>query len=49
MLRTPTYAVQTMEMAAKLAKMSGTNDGRYNGLPIEVCLRNVDPTLPIDR
>eukprot|EP00668_Euglena_longa_P041458 GGOE01054585.1.p1 GENE.GGOE01054585.1~~GGOE01054585.1.p1 ORF type:complete len:689 (-),score=187.48 GGOE01054585.1:368-2434(-) len=31
-----TYKVKTFEMAAKLAVMDGTDDGMYNGLPIEV-------------
>eukprot|EP00667_Euglena_gracilis_P007961 EG_transcript_8056 len=31
-----TYKVQTFEMAEKLSKMDGTDDGKYNGLPIEV-------------
>jgi hypothetical protein len=31
-----TYKVKTFEMAAKLATMDGTDDGMYNGLPIEV-------------
>jgi hypothetical protein len=31
-----TYKVKTFEMAAKLAEMDGTDDGLYNGLPIEV-------------
>lgn len=31
-----TYKVKTFEMAAKLAKMDGTDDGLFNGLPIEV-------------
>jgi len=33
---TQTYKVKTFEMAAKLAKMDGTDDGLYNELPIEV-------------
>lgn len=32
-----TYKVKTFEIAAKLATMDGTDDGMYNGLPIEVC------------
>eukprot|EP00667_Euglena_gracilis_P015859 EG_transcript_16537 len=31
-----TYKVQTLEMAQKLAKISGSTDGTYNGLPIEI-------------
>jgi hypothetical protein len=31
-----TYKVQSFEMAEKLSKMDGTDDGKYNGLPIEV-------------
>jgi TolA-binding protein len=31
-----TYMVDTFEMAEKLAKMDGTDDGMYNDLPIEV-------------
>lgn len=31
-----TYKVQTFEMAEKLSKADGTDDGKYNGLPIEV-------------
>lgn len=31
-----TYKVKTFEMAEKLSKMDGTDDGLYNGLPIEV-------------
>lgn len=31
-----TYKVKTFELAAKLAVMDGTDDGLYNGLPIEV-------------
>eukprot|EP00668_Euglena_longa_P046220 GGOE01061904.1.p1 GENE.GGOE01061904.1~~GGOE01061904.1.p1 ORF type:complete len:462 (-),score=44.93 GGOE01061904.1:179-1564(-) len=33
---TETYKVQSFEMAEKLSKMDGTDDGKYNGLPIEV-------------
>ena len=33
-----TYKVKAFEMAAKLATMDGTDDGMYNGLPIEVWL-----------
>eukprot|EP00669_Euglena_mutabilis_P011643 TRINITY_DN6259_c0_g1_i1.p1 TRINITY_DN6259_c0_g1~~TRINITY_DN6259_c0_g1_i1.p1 ORF type:complete len:243 (-),score=61.35 TRINITY_DN6259_c0_g1_i1:19-747(-) len=33
---TETYKVKSFELAAKLAKMDGTDDGLYNGLPIEV-------------
>lgn len=28
----------SFEIAAKLAVMDGTDDGMYNGLPIEVCI-----------
>lgn len=31
-----TYKVSSFEMAEKLSKMDGTDDGKYNGLPIEV-------------
>lgn len=31
-----TYKVKTFELAAKLAIMDGTDDGMFNGLPIEV-------------
>lgn len=31
-----TYKVQSFEVAERLAKMGGSNDGMYNGLPIEV-------------
>eukprot|EP00668_Euglena_longa_P046268 GGOE01061952.1.p1 GENE.GGOE01061952.1~~GGOE01061952.1.p1 ORF type:complete len:482 (+),score=67.67 GGOE01061952.1:78-1448(+) len=31
-----TYKVKSFEMAEKLSKMDGTDDGLYNGLPIEV-------------
>jgi len=31
-----TYKVETFEMAEKLAKMDGTDDGLYRGIPIEV-------------
>lgn len=34
--KTETYKVKTFEMAVKLAVMDGTDDGLYNGLPIEV-------------
>jgi hypothetical protein len=30
------YKVQTFEMAEKLSKMDGNDDGKYNGMPIEV-------------
>jgi len=33
---TETYKVQNWEMAEKLSKMGGTDDGKYNGLPIEI-------------
>jgi hypothetical protein len=33
---TGTYKVQNFELAEKLSKMDGTDDGKYNGLPIEV-------------
>ncbi len=31
-----TYKVSNMEMAAKISKMGGADDGTYKGLPIEV-------------
>eukprot|EP00667_Euglena_gracilis_P010263 EG_transcript_10435 len=31
-----TYKVNSYEMAERLSKMDGTDDGKYNGLPIEV-------------
>jgi len=40
-----TYKVKTFEMAAKLGTMDGTDDGMYNGLPIEV-FREVEVTTP---
>lgn len=33
---TETYKVKTFEQAAKLAAMDGTDDGLYNGIPIEI-------------
>eukprot|EP00667_Euglena_gracilis_P005462 EG_transcript_5502 len=33
---TETYKVNSYEMADRLSKMDGTDDGKYNGLPIEV-------------
>ena len=35
---TETYKVKTFDLAAKLAKADGSDDGLYNGLPIEVLL-----------
>ena len=37
--------VDTFEMAEKLAKMDGTDDGMYNDLPIEVCPAGVNLNL----
>jgi len=31
-----TYKVTSFEMAEKMSKMDGTDDGKYNGLPIEI-------------
>ena len=48
-----TYKVKNFEMAAKLAASDGTDDGLYNGLPIEVrrcvhCLgRSCTPPPPV--
>jgi len=39
----PTFKVNTLETAARLAKGQGAEAGMYNGLPIEVRVRGVGP------
>lgn len=41
-----TYKVKTFELAQKLAVMDGTDDGMYQGLPIEVPLCSVPLSHP---